>query len=125
MHVLEWTCDVARRKENANPPAGGLFDLPRKEPTVNRNRSKYREPPGSWGELVIDFGRRIQKKIRGGAGLEEVSRRSRSTAPYCQLAVDFANASDLIKFRAIVEDWSLDRIADELGQSQPVPLWQR
>jgi hypothetical protein len=89
-------------------------------------RTKHRlEVPGNWGELVIDFGRRIQKKIRGGAGLEEVSRRTRSTTPYCNLAIAFANASDLIKLRAMVEDWSLDRIADEIGQPQPVPLWQR
>jgi hypothetical protein len=37
----------------------------------------------------------------------------------------FVGASDLIKLRAIVEDWSLERIAEELGQPQPIPLWQQ
>jgi hypothetical protein len=74
--------------------------------------------------LVIDFGRRLQKKIRGGAGLEEASQRFHSTSAYCHLAITFAGTSDLIKLRAMVEDWSLDRIVEELGQPQPVPLWR-
>jgi hypothetical protein len=93
---------------------------------MNRHRNKQkRDLPGNWGEIMIDFGRQIQKKISGGAGLEEVSRRSRSTVAYLQFAVAFVRASKLIQFRAIVEDWSLDRIAEELGQPQPIPLWQR
>jgi hypothetical protein len=80
--------------------------------------------PSTWGELVIDFGRRVQKKVRGGAGLEEASQRLRSTTAYCHLAMKFANASDVVKFRSVFEEWSLERIAEELGEPQPLPMWQ-
>ena len=80
--------------------------------------------PGNWGELVIDFGRCLQKRMRSGAGLREASERLQSTSAYCHLALAFASANDLIKLRALVEDWSLERIAEELGQPQPVPLWR-
>jgi hypothetical protein len=85
---------------------------------MNRSRRQLvsLELPGNWAELLFAVGGRVRKQIKRGAGLEEVSKRFESTPDYCELALTFFRASDLLKLRAMVEDWPLERIACELGR---------
>ena len=53
--------------------------------------------------------------MRRGGALEDVARQMQCTLDYCRLALEFSGASDLIKLRALVEDWSPAMIAAELS----------
>ena len=65
-------------------------------------------------ELLLEVGRRVGKHIRHGATMADVAELVAVPADYCQLALAFACASDLVKLRALVEAWPRQRIAREL-----------
>ena len=65
-------------------------------------------------ELLLEVGRRVRKHIRYGAAMADVAKLAEFPVDYCQLALAFACASDLVKLRASVEDWPWERIAREL-----------
>ena len=74
-------------------------------------------------ELLLELGRRARKEIRRGAGIEEASGQLGITTRYCELALAFVCSSDLTKIRAMLEDWSAERIVQELGGVEIV--WPR
>lgn len=74
--------------------------------------------PQNWAELFVGLGTAVLRRIRRGAGIEEVSRELHTASDLCQLALAFSVSSDVLKLRALVEDWPLDRIAAELGWRQ-------
>jgi hypothetical protein len=80
-----------------------------------RSREKRDTQPVNWAEWLLDLGKQVNRQIRRGAGIEEVSRRFQTTVDACKLSVVFFRSSDLLKVRAIVEDWSRDRLITELG----------
>ena len=69
---------------------------------------------GNWAESVLQLGRRIRRQVRRGAEIEEVSNEFQVHRDYCQFALEFVGSSDLLKLRALVEDWPLERIAQQL-----------
>lgn len=71
--------------------------------------------PANWTEWLLTLGRRVHKQIRRGAGIEEVSRRTQASLDTCKLGLVFYRSSDLVKLRAMVEDWSRERLVLELG----------
>jgi hypothetical protein len=73
-----------------------------------------------WTERLLDLGKCVSKQIRRGAGIEEASRRLLSDPEQCKLALVFFKANDVLKFRAIVEDWTEARLVSELGGSHRV-----
>ena len=70
---------------------------------------------GNWAESLLELGRRIRRPVRQGTGIEDVSQEFHVDRDYCQLALEFVSSSDLLKLRALVEDWPLERIAEQLG----------
>ena len=79
-------------------------------------RTTESDPPTNWAEALLELGRAGCKQLRHGAGIEQVSRRFQSTPDTCQLALEFRNATDLLKLRAMVEAWSRERIVRELAE---------
>lgn len=73
----------------------------------------------NWAELLLDLGRGLQRRM-GQARGREVAVRLCSAPRYFRLAIEFAGASDVLKLRAIVEDWPRERIADELERRTAV-----
>jgi hypothetical protein len=71
--------------------------------------------PINWPEWLLTLGKRIHREIRRGAGIEEASKRLQSSLDTCKLGLVFYRASDVVKFRAMVEDWSRERMVLELG----------
>ena len=63
----------------------------------------------------MDVGRAVRKQLRRGDEIKEVARQLDCPCGFCKLALAFVNASDLLKFRAIVEDWPLKQVIEELG----------
>ena len=81
-------------------------------------RSREAEPttsPVNWAERLLELGKCVSKQIRRGAGIEEASRRLLSDPDQCKLALVFFKSSDVVKFRAMVEDWTWARLVSELG----------
>lgn len=74
----------------------------------------------NWGELLSDQARRLREQMRRGAGLEEASQELRLRLDQCRLALAFADAEDLLKVRAMVEDWPRERIEVEFAGSPTV-----
>ena len=76
----------------------------------------------NWGELLSDQARRLREQMRRGAGLEEASQELQLRLDQCRLALTFADSEDLLKLRAMVEDWPRDRIeAEFIGSATVVP----
>ena len=71
--------------------------------------------PVNWAEWLLTLGKRVHKQIRRGAGIEEASRQMQSSLDTCKLGLVFYRSSDLVKFRAMAEDWSRERLVLELG----------
>lgn len=72
-------------------------------------------PTANWGEALLDLGRAMHKQFRRGAGFDDASRRLHTSPFQCELALEFFEAGDLLRLRALVEDWSWQRIARELA----------
>ena len=69
---------------------------------------------GNCAESLLELGRRIGRPVRQGAGIDVVSQEFQVHRDYCQLALEFVSSSDPLKLRALVEDWPLERIAEQL-----------
>ena len=69
---------------------------------------------GNWAESLLELGRRIRRQVRQGTGIADLSQEFQVARDYCQLAVEFVSSSDLLKLRALVEDWPLERITQQL-----------
>jgi hypothetical protein len=82
---------------------------------MRRSREHPQTLPASWAEWLLDVGKRAHKLIRSGAGIEEVSRKLQTTSDTCQLSLVFVAASDLVKLRAMFENWTRERLILELG----------
>ena len=77
----------------------------------------------NWGELLSDQARLLREQMRGGAGLEEASRELHLSLDQCRLAIALDESEDVLKLRAIVEDWPRDRIEAEFtGSPAALPL---
>ena len=77
----------------------------------------------NWAESLLKLGRRIRRQVRQGTGIADLSQEFQVDRDYCQLAVEFASSSDLLKLRALVEDWPLERIAQQLrGPVHPAEI---
>jgi hypothetical protein len=82
---------------------------------MGRARENVQVQPANWAEWLLDLGKRVNRQIRDGAGIEEVSRRFQNTLDTCKLSLVFYRTSDLVKVRAMIEDWSRERLVLELG----------
>ena len=82
---------------------------------MSRTRESTHTQPANWAEWLLDLGKKVDTQIRRGAGIEEVSRKLQNTLDSCKLSLVFYRSSDVVKLRAIVEDWSRDRLVLELG----------
>jgi hypothetical protein len=79
-------------------------------------KNRIRKPERS--EFLLDLGRAVQRTQRHGIPLLKLARSSPTTSDLLTLADAFARASEVIKFRAIVEDWTLAQIRDAVrGQA--------
>ncbi len=76
---------------------------------------KQTSQPVNWAEWLLELGKHVNKQIQRGAGIEEVSRRLQSSPDTCKLGLVFNRTSDVVKLRALVENWSTDRLIAELG----------
>jgi hypothetical protein len=72
--------------------------------------------PSTWAEWLLELGKKADREIRRGAGLEEVTRKLQSSGDTCKLAIVFYRSDIVTRFRALVEDWSRERMVSELGQ---------
>jgi hypothetical protein len=68
----------------------------------------------NWGEVLADLGNLVRGQMRRGAGIEEAARRAQLRMEQCRLALVYGSAAPQLKLRAMVEDWSHHRIAEEL-----------
>ena len=82
---------------------------------MGRTRENLNTQPSSWAEWLMDLGKEVNKQIRGGAGIEEVARRLQNSLDTCKLSLVFYRSSDVVKVRAMIEDWSRERLVQELG----------
>ena len=82
---------------------------------MTRSREDQKSEPANWAEWLLDLGKQVNRQIRRGAGIEEVTRRLQTTIDTCKLGLVFYRTSDLVKLRAMVEDWSRERLILELG----------
>ena len=71
--------------------------------------------PANWAEWLLTLGKQVHKQIRRGAGIEEASRRTQASLDSCKLGLVFYRSNDSVKVRAMVEDWSRERLLLELG----------
>lgn len=69
-------------------------------------------------EFLLECGRALYAKVRRGVGIDDAAKQSQSPLDYCALALAFVRSSDLLKLRAMVEDWTCERIARELGMTR-------
>ena len=76
------------------------------------NQPKF---PANWAELLFDLGRAVARQVRRGAEIADIAKPLRATADHCALALAFVRSSDVVKLRAMVEDWSLPQITQELA----------
>jgi hypothetical protein len=71
---------------------------------------------GNWAEALLELGSRVRRQLRQRAetdhACEELNMPGGS-----RLALEFVCSTDQLKLRALVEDWSLGRIAQELGSA--------
>lgn len=63
----------------------------------------------------LGVGEVVRRYCRRGVPVLDAARQLQSTTDYCQLALAFTGSSDLLKLRALVEDWSVERIMGELA----------
>src|SRR5262245_32268871 len=82
---------------------------------MTRPRDNLQAQPANWAEWLLDLGKRVNRQIRRGAGIEEVSRRLQNTLDTCKLSLVFYRSSHLVTVRAMIEDWSRERLLLELG----------
>ena len=89
--------------------------------TMCRPHATARESvPANWGELLDDLGRGVKKQISQGAGTDEIPGQSQAAPEYHRLALAFVNAPDVLKLRAMVENWPLNRIVQELARTEQI-----
>ena len=81
---------------------------------MNRT-TRANERPANWAEFLLECGRIYRVRMRRGAGTGEASRQLLQHPRFCRLALEFAGSSDVLKLRAMVEDWPLARICQELS----------
>lgn len=82
---------------------------------MTRSFESQTAQPRNWAEWLLDLGKNVNKQIRSGAGIEEASERLKCTVDSCKLSLVFFLATDVVKLRAMVEDWSRERLVEELG----------
>jgi hypothetical protein len=70
-------------------------------------------------EFLLDLGHYIRRQQRAGVAVESLAWRWGVSAELLRLAVAFTRTSDGVKFRALVEDWSLERIAEAVRHPEP------
>ncbi len=74
--------------------------------------------PANCAEWLHDLGKCVNKQMRRGAGIEEVARLLFANPQHCKLALVFFRAADVLKLRAMVEEWNWERLISELGGSR-------
>jgi len=67
-------------------------------------------PAMSESEKLIDMGRVATNLLRQGTSMSDACALLRCTIEYCELALVFFTASDELRLRALVEDWSMSDI---------------
>ena len=79
-----------------------------------RTRANQPTLPPNAAELLLECGRFVHHQVHRGIEIKQVSEQLQATPDHCVLALAFAISSDVLKLRAMVEDWSYERIACEL-----------
>lgn len=82
---------------------------------MNRQREKNVALPANCAEWLLELGKCVNRQMRRGAGIEEVAQQLFANPVHCKLALVLYRASDVFKLRAMVEDWSWERLVSELG----------
>ena len=73
------------------------------------------------GECLLRLATLVSFLIRHGSGLDEVVRALGIGPRTCQLAMSFQTAPDLVKLRALVEDWNVLEIRSEIRTLHELP----
>lgn len=68
-------------------------------------------------EVLVDLGDALRSLMRRGAPLEDAAMLLGLPAECCQLALEFRDAPDQVKLRAMVEDWPTEQIARALSEA--------
>ncbi len=66
------------------------------------------------GEFLLRLGSLVRFLTRHGAGLSQTAGEIGYGEKLCTLAITFAVAPDVLKLRALVEDWNVLKIRSEL-----------
>lgn len=82
---------------------------------MGRSREQKNSQPANWAEWLLDLGKNVHREIRSGAGIEEVARNCQNSLDTCKLSLVFYRTCDVVKVRAMIEDWSRERLVTELG----------
>ena len=85
-----------------------------------RNHALFRDPAAATtGERLLQLGKRARFLIRKGARLGQVSDTLGIGSRTCMLALAFRSAPDVMKFRAMVEEWNALEILAEVRSREP------
>ena len=82
------------------------------EKGINMNRFR-----ADASEMLLDLGRTVERSRRHGNVAIVVRGNVPNLKDLFRLAQGFATAPDLLKFRAIAEDWSLEELKEALAEA--------
>src|SRR5262245_19693420 len=69
-------------------------------------------------EFYLSLGRAVRLRLRHGATLEEISCGSGLPIYECLLTLQYAESDEVLKFQALVENWSWEKIKENLRSPQ-------
>ena len=102
------------RKNPSNDPFAQSY-IGRREATRSDGRSAHTHGAVSPAERLIRLGNLSRFLVRHGATYEQVAKDLGIGKKLCELAVSFATASDLLKLRALFENWTSLKIRAQLS----------
>ena len=80
-----------------------------------RSEQQRATQPTTWSEWLLELGKQVERALKRGADIEEVSRKFQSSTETCKLALVFRRSSSVIRLRAMVEDWTREKLITALG----------
>ena len=94
---------------------------PRRSTHANRGISSNTSSVESTAaEQLLDLGRLVRFLVRHGATDEQVAQEIGISVRLCRLATTLVTASDCLKLRAIVEDWTALKIRTSLRSAAQI-----